>query len=105
MGGIGNPRAVGPLIAVLQDRDGRMRRVASEALGGISDPRAVGPLIAVLQDRNGRVRRAGSRALGWSILVLWGRLLLSYEMKIAVYAKRELKLWEGLAILVPWGRS
>jgi HEAT repeat protein len=41
---LGDPRALGPLITALRDRDWRVRRKAAWALGVIGDPRAVIPL-------------------------------------------------------------
>jgi HEAT repeats len=40
----GDPRALGPLVQLLRDRDWRVRRKAAWALGELGDPRAVIPL-------------------------------------------------------------
>ncbi len=50
LGQIGDPRAVEPLIAKLQDKEHDSRYVAAQALGMIKDRRAVEPLIAALRE-------------------------------------------------------
>jgi len=64
LGRIGDPGAVEPLIAALQDEDPLLRGAAAEALGKIGDSRAYEPLMAMLQDRHQGVRGVASRALG-----------------------------------------
>jgi len=68
LGEMGDPRAVEPLIAILQDRaeDQKARHSAAEALRKIGDPRALAPLNAVLQDRAGEpeLRQCAAKALG-----------------------------------------
>lgn len=72
LGGIDDPRAVEPLIAVLEagDPDWQVRQAAAQALGQIGDPRAVEPLLAMLKagDSNWQVRQTAAAALdevGW----------------------------------------
>ncbi|MBE3132392.1 MAG: HEAT repeat domain-containing protein, partial [Acidobacteria bacterium] len=55
--------ATGPLLIALQDKDGRARSQAAEALGAIGDPRAVGPLVDALADHDDQVRTAAAQAL------------------------------------------
>jgi HEAT repeat protein len=57
-------RAVGPLVAVLQDADWHVRESAVKALGEIKDTHAVEPLIAALKDQDGFVRNSAAKALG-----------------------------------------
>jgi WD40 repeat protein len=68
LGQIGDPRAVGPLIAALKDRnrDDHVHEFAVRALGQIGDPRAVEPLHAALNDQHQEesVRNAAAEALG-----------------------------------------
>jgi HEAT repeat protein len=56
--------AVGPLIAVLTDRDSPVRPAAAQALGKIGDPGSVDALIAALTDSNNAVCSAAAEALG-----------------------------------------
>ncbi len=60
----GDPRAVDPLIATLEDENGHVRAAAAEALGTIDDVRAVEPLIAALKDEWPQVCRTAAEALG-----------------------------------------
>ena len=55
--------SVEPLIAVLKDRNSRIRGEAMEALGKIGEP-AVEPLIAALKDRNSTLRLGATKLLG-----------------------------------------
>ena len=64
LGSIGDARAVGPLITVLNDSWPDVRGAAAEVLGTIGDPRAVDPLVAALGDSDAAVRRASAEALG-----------------------------------------
>jgi len=64
LGKLGDTRAVGSLIAALQDEDIEVHHAAAWALGEIRDARAVDPLIAALQDEDVEVRRAAAWALG-----------------------------------------
>jgi HEAT repeat protein len=50
LGKIGDARAVEPLIALLQDKNEKIRSIAAETLGKIGDLRAVEPLLAALQN-------------------------------------------------------
>ena len=61
-----DPRAVEPLVSVLQDENENMfkRCAAAEALGKIRDPGALEPLIAALQDKNAQVRKKAAEGLG-----------------------------------------
>ena len=63
---IGDRRAVGALIRLLQDQqaDGSDRGPAALALGAIKDQRAVEPLIAALADSDTNVRHYATTALG-----------------------------------------
>lgn len=65
LGKIGRP-AVEPLLALLKDKDARVRETAVSALGRTGDARAVKPLMEILIDTNeeGGVRRAAPLALG-----------------------------------------
>ena len=53
-----------PLIAVLQDGDRNLRRIAAESLGHIGDPQAVSALLLSLDDPHWSVRCAAATALG-----------------------------------------
>ena len=77
LGELGDPRAVGPLLAMLHDKRspaavaaivgalGKIRDPrAVEALGELGDPRSVEPLIGALHDGSASVRRAAAKALG-----------------------------------------
>jgi len=64
LGEIGDPSAVVPLIAALNDKSKYVRREASTALGEIGDPRAVTALITALKDSDKYVRGAAAYALG-----------------------------------------
>ena len=65
LGEIGDPRAVEPLIAILQKwgNSEQLRRAAALALGQIGDPRSVEPLIATLGDIKSDVCQATKEAL------------------------------------------
>jgi hypothetical protein len=69
LGDLRDPRAIPPLVRVLQIGDSTFRSAAAEALGKIGHPRfgevdAVGPLIAALSDQDSFVRRLAARSLG-----------------------------------------
>lgn len=66
LGRIGDPRAVEPLIAVIEDRDGdwSVRARAAWSLGKLKDRRATGPLVAALADMVSHVRLLAATALG-----------------------------------------
>ena len=55
--------AVEPLLIALQEKDGRARRLAAEAIGATGDPRAVGPLVEVLGDHEDQVRSSAVEGL------------------------------------------
>lgn len=62
---LGAERAVGPLIAALEDRHARLRRDAAVVLDQLDSPRAVEPLIVCLRkDGSQEVREAAATALG-----------------------------------------
>jgi len=70
LGGIRDRKAVGPLIALLKDKDPdeaqrrRVRCQAAQALGRLGDTEATLHLIATLKDEHWEVRRDAVRALG-----------------------------------------
>jgi HEAT repeat protein len=67
LGDIGDPSALGALIAVLNDADSfsRVQAAAAKALGQVVDASAVEPLIAVLSaDYSDEAQAAAARALG-----------------------------------------
>jgi len=67
LGAIGDPRAIEPLTAVLnEDADEQVRAYAAEALGKIDDSRVVEPLIAALRDEESSVRDEAVKALSSS---------------------------------------
>jgi len=53
-----DPRAVEPVIGLLEDSDPRIVSLAVEALGELQDPRAIEPLIAMTRDDRGFVDSA-----------------------------------------------
>ena len=55
--------AVGPLVAVLNDRDDSIRRRAARVLGEVRDPRAVPALMDLLHDDYYSIRREAAAAL------------------------------------------
>ncbi len=57
------PPVVGPLVAVLNDRDDSIRRRAVRVLGEVRDPRAVPALMALLHDDYYSIRREAAAAL------------------------------------------
>jgi len=63
LGEIRDPRAVEPLIALLNDKSNEIRWEAALALGEIGDPRAVDPLKASLRDTDRYVRYGSAVAL------------------------------------------
>jgi HEAT repeat protein len=61
----GRKRSLGPLVAALDNRDGRIREDAVVALGRVGDERATGPLLGALRDGDPYVRaRRWSRCRG-----------------------------------------
>jgi hypothetical protein len=74
LGIVGDPRAVEPLLAALQEAEPRrkyqrqeyvsFRQSAARALGAIGDARAVGGLIGMLNDKDWGTRSAAAEALG-----------------------------------------
>jgi HEAT repeat protein/protein-S-isoprenylcysteine O-methyltransferase Ste14 len=60
---IGNA-AVGPLIALLNDKEPNVRAYSAEALGGIGSEEVVKPLMALLRDSDSYVRKIVVGALG-----------------------------------------
>ncbi len=63
LGRLGDPRALGPLLRTLQDRNPDVRLAAAKALAGIGRP-AVGPLVQALHQQEARVREVAAWALG-----------------------------------------
>ena len=65
LGLIGSPRAVMPLITIMnRDEEKIVRREVITALGNIRDFEATSPLIKVLEDQDKESRRRGVEALG-----------------------------------------
>ena len=66
LGGIGDKRAVEPLISILTEKRKGMNlaRNVVMALGMIGDNRAVEPLMALINDKDYEVRRESIKALG-----------------------------------------
>ena len=64
LGKIGDTRAIGPLIKVLDDPDTDVRMRVAEAMGKIGDERAMEPLIKALADPDADVRARVSEAMG-----------------------------------------
>jgi HEAT repeat protein len=65
LGYIGDTRAFGALLKVLQEADtGAMREISTEALGRIGDVRAYDALVEALKDEDEWVRRAAAVGLG-----------------------------------------
>lgn len=54
---------VGPLVAVLGDRDDNIRRRAARVLAGVRDPRTIPPLMTLLHDDYYSIRREAAMAL------------------------------------------
>jgi hypothetical protein len=63
LGGIGNSRAVDPLIAALKSDNEKVREAAAGALGLVGDTRAIEPLNAALKDENESVCQAATKPL------------------------------------------
>lgn len=61
LGDLGDPRAVGPLLAQV---NGSLRQEVFPALGKLKDPRAEAALVAGLEDGDWRVRMNAAMALG-----------------------------------------
>ncbi|MBI2370671.1 MAG: HEAT repeat domain-containing protein, partial [Deltaproteobacteria bacterium] len=64
LGGLRDPRALGPLCRRLEDTEARVRGAAAEALGALKDPRALEPLLRMLGDGEMLVEWAAAEALG-----------------------------------------
>lgn len=66
LGWIGDPRAVPPLLVIIDTPDDQeaVREIAAEALGKLGDTAAVPPLIDVLGDNSDWLRRAAAQSLG-----------------------------------------
>ncbi len=64
LGELGDPMAVEPLIAALEDTESGGRSEAVGALAQLGDPRAVEPLITALHDGTPDVRYGAAEALG-----------------------------------------
>ena len=89
LGAIGDPRAVEPLIAALDNGGApqapETRTTIIEALATIGDLRAVGPLLAALKDKYREIRQAAARAL----VTLYQSGKMSEVQKATVLAQRE----------------
>jgi HEAT repeat protein len=57
-------RVIAPLVEMLENGDGSLRRLAAELLGKVGDVRAVGPLIRALQEGERDLREVAAGALG-----------------------------------------
>ena len=65
---IGDPRAVEPLIKVVENPEFSERNEAIEALGELGDKRAVKTLVKALEDKDRNIRQSAAEALdgmGW----------------------------------------
>lgn len=71
LGRLGDPRAVAPLVSVLDDPDDELVARAVGALAELGDPGAVGPLVRRL---GGRQREVGGRVLSELAAAALGRL-------------------------------
>jgi hypothetical protein len=68
LGKIGDPRAVDPLLALLDEKSNEIRWEATLALGEIGDSRAIPALVAALRDADRHVRYGAALSLsqlGW----------------------------------------
>ena len=63
LGKLGDPQAVEPLMAALQDENSYVRWLAAGALGVLGDPRAVGPLKELLPNEKDPVLTTARRAI------------------------------------------
>jgi HEAT repeat protein len=63
LGNIGDPRAVDPLIAALEDQNSAVQESAATALGELKDSHAIEPLIATLKDTDSDLRSLTTKAL------------------------------------------
>jgi len=63
LGVIGDPKAVEPLIQLLDDGDSGVRKAAATGLGSIGDPHAEGALRKASIDGDDEVRYAAEHAL------------------------------------------
>ena len=64
LGRIGDPRATGPLVALLSVREVAVRGAVAQALGRLGDAGAVEPLAAALGDWSLLVRESAAVSLG-----------------------------------------
>ncbi|MBI4673448.1 MAG: HEAT repeat domain-containing protein [Chloroflexi bacterium] len=64
LGKLGDPRAVEPLIAALENSKTFLPATAANALGKLGDPRAVEPLIAALKSSDSFLQENAADALG-----------------------------------------
>ena len=63
LGILGDPRALGALVAHLEDQDGDVRIGAIDALAELGEADAIEPLLAALSDPEGPARRKAAQAL------------------------------------------
>jgi hypothetical protein len=83
LGGLGDPRAVAPLIEQLGDPETGPRVAAAEALGMLGDPRASPALESALEDPDEKVYEAAQRALtqiGGTVVHLPGALAERFDV-------------------------
>lgn len=63
LGQLDDPRAVRPLLTILDDQDSDVRVAACEALGQLGDERAVGPLVRMMGSGSSGARMAAGASL------------------------------------------
>ena len=88
LGTIGDPRAVEPLIAALDDGSPQLSSVRTtiiEALSAIGDPRDVEPLLVAMYDEHRETRQAAARAL----VAIYQSGKMSESQRTTVLAQRE----------------
>ena len=66
-----DPRAVEPLIELLQHENPRVRRFSASSLNSFSDPRVVKALNLALDDQDDKVREDAKKSLEW--IARWGK--------------------------------
>jgi len=112
LGGVGDPKAVEPLITALSDEDSGVRRSAADALGSLGDARAVEPLITTLSDEASGVRGSAAYALGRlgateTTAILAATSVADYGFEAPGYARALIHLDpdRALGVLERYGRQ